>query len=62
MLDGGQAGSEGTGSETLRAALGRVDAALHAQGHHSRPHFATLLSMQKARCLFCSSVSSSGSS
>ena len=44
--DNGNAAS----TEMLRTALARVDAALHAQGHHTRPHYAALLSMQKARC------------
>ena len=56
LPDEGQAGSKGSNAKALRAALARVDAALHAQGHHSRPHYATLLSMQKARCSFWSPV------
>ncbi len=46
--DGGE-GDEGDGSAALRRALARVDDMLHAQGHHSRPHYAALLAARKVR-------------
>ncbi len=48
--DGGK-GDEGDGSAALRRALARVDDMLHAQGHHSRPHYAALLAARKVRCV-----------
>ena len=46
---GGEEGSGGDGSAALRTALARVDDMLHAQGHHSRPHYAALLAARKVR-------------
>ena len=46
----GGEGDEGDGGAALRRALVRADDMLHAQGHHSRPHYAALLAARKVRC------------
>ena len=46
---GGEDGTDGTGSAALRRTLARLDDMLHAQEHHSRPHYAALMAARKVR-------------